>query len=252
MERTFLLVLDLTNHTKSAVLKSRARDEWLGWQRRDRIGRLHLITNQSRFLVLEPIPNLVSRTRSLLARQVVRDWPLRFGHPLLLMETFVDPVRFKGTCYRAANWMPIGETAGFRRIRGGYQRGFSPKVMFVRPLHKNARQLLAGAHLDSHYYRNGVCHKLYSGEYFKILLDYFSSIEDPRRARGQRYRFETLLAIAAAATLRGARDYQEIGEWVQAQSDTVLKYFKVVKLRGKVQCPSVYCIRNVLAQIDPE
>ena len=98
--------------------------------------------------------------------------------------------------------MPIGETAGFRRIRGGYQRGFSPKVMFVRPLHKNARQLLAGAHLDSHYYRNGVCHKLYSGEDFKIFIDYFSAIEDPRRARGQRYRFETLLAIAAAETLR--------------------------------------------------
>ena len=161
------------------------------------IGRLYLITNQSRFLVLEPTPNLASRTLSLLARQVVRDWPLRFGHPVLLMETFVDPARFKGTCYRAANWMPISETAEFRRIRGGYQRGSSSKVLFVRLLHKNARQLLAGAHLDSHYYRNGVCHKLYSGEYFKILLDYFSATGDPRRVRGQRYRLETQLAIAA-------------------------------------------------------
>ena len=236
----------------AAALKSRVRDEWLGWHRRDRIARLHLITNQSRFVVLESIPNLASRTLSLLARQVVRDWPLRFGHPLLLMETFVDPVRFKGTCYRAANWTPIGETAGFRRKCGGYRGGSSPKVMFVRPLQKNARQLLAGAHLDSHYYRNGVCHKMYGGEDYRTLLDYFSAIEDPRKARGQRYRLETLLAIAAAATLSGARGYQEIGEWVQKQSDAVLKYFKVGKRRGKLQRPSVYCIRNVLVQIDPE
>ena len=178
----------------AAALKSRVRDEWLGWHRRDRIARLHLITNQSRFVVLESIPNLASRTLSLLARQVVRDWPLQ----------------------------------------------------------KNARQLLAGAHLDSHYYRNGVCHKMYGGEDYRTLLDYFSAIEDPRKARGQRYRLETLLAIAAAATLSGARGYQEIGEWVQKQSDAVLKYFKVGKRRGKLQRPSVYCIRNVLVQIDPE
>ena len=93
---------------------------------------------------------------------------------------------------------------------------------------------------------------MYGGEDYRTLLDYFSAIEDPRKARGQRYRLETLLAIAAAATLSGARGYQEIGEWVQKQSDAVLKYFKVGKRRGKLQRPSVYCIRNVLVQIDPE
>ncbi len=213
--------------------------------------RLHLITNQSRFLILEPIANLASRTLSLLAKRVVKDWPVRFGHPVLLMETFVDPQRFAGTCYRAENWIQIGQTAGYRRQRRGYRQGSSPKLMFVRPLRSDARRLLGGAHLDSHYFPKGVCRKMYTDADFKSLLDYFSHIEDPRGRRGRRYRLGTLLAIAAAATVCGARGYQEMGEWVQAQSEKVLRHFRVGLRRGKVQRPSVYCIREALVRTDP-
>ena len=236
----------------ASALKSRARDQWLGWHQRDRIPRLHLITNQSRFLTLESIPNLASRTLSLLERRIASDWPVRFGHPLVLMETFVDLTRFKGTCYRAANWQQIGVSSGYRRTHGGYQSGSSPKAMFVRPVQKNARQLLAGAHLDTHFFPNGVSRKMYVTDDFKTILDYFSHIKDPRKARGQRYRIETLLALSAAAVLSGARGYLEIGEWVQAQSDAVLRHFKVGKRRGKVQRPSVYCLRNALINTDPD
>ena len=236
----------------ACALKSRVRDQWLGWHPRDRDARLHLITNQSRFLVLESIPNLASRTLSLLAKRVAKDWPLRFGHPLLLIETFVDPQLFKATCYRAENWLELGRSAGFRRHSSGYRSGSSPKLMMVRPLVKNARQLLADAHLDSRYFPQGVCRKMYTPEDFKTLLDYFSHIDDPRGKRGRRYRLETLLGLAAAAVASGARGYLEIGEWIQAQSDTVLRYFKVGKRKGKVNRPSVYCIRNALVKTDPE
>ncbi len=236
----------------ACALKSRARDQWLGWHERDRLPRLHLITNQSRFLILEAIPNLASRTLSLLEKRLARDWPSRFGHPLLLLETFVDLSRFKGTCYRAANWLEIGQSAGYRRTHGGYQPNHSPKAMFVRPVHKNARQLLADAHLHSRYFPQGVRRKMYTDDDFKTILDYFSHLQDPRKRRGQRYRLESLLALAAAAVLSGARGYLEIGEWIKAQSDAVLKHFKVGKRRGKVQRPSVSCMRNALLNTDPD
>ena len=102
----------------SCALKSRVRDEWIGWQRRESFGRLHLITCQSRFLILESVPNLASRSLALLARRVAADWPLRFGHPVVLLETFVDPGRFKGSCYVAAGWLNLGHTRGFAEKAG--------------------------------------------------------------------------------------------------------------------------------------
>ena len=91
----------------AAALKCRARDAWVGWDFRCQYGRLHLVSNNTRLLLL-PGPrhhNLGSRVLGLCARRIVRDWPARFGHPLVLLETFVDPARFHGTVYRAANWL---------------------------------------------------------------------------------------------------------------------------------------------------
>ena len=74
-------------------------------------GRLHLVTNNSRFLILPGGErNLGSRVLSLCTRRLVRDWPARFGHDVLLAETFVDPELFRGTVYRAANWIEVGRT----------------------------------------------------------------------------------------------------------------------------------------------
>ena len=91
---------------------------------RHKYDRPHLVSNNSRFLNLPGYhyPNLASRILSLCERRLVRDWPQRFGHPLLLLETFVDPSRFRGTIYRAANWLALGHTLGFRRTRGGYSQ----------------------------------------------------------------------------------------------------------------------------------
>lgn len=236
----------------ASALKSRARDRWIGWQPEDRDVRRHLILNQSRFLVLESIPNLASRALSLLARQVARDWPERYGHPLLLLETFVDPACFKGTCYRAAGWTEIGRSAGYRRVAGGYRSGSTAKMMWVRPLRNDARQLLARAHLPAVFFPNQEVVKMYPETIYLSILDHFSQIPDPRGRNGKRYRLETLLALSAAAVFGGARGYLEIGEWIQRQSDTVLRRFRTGLRKGKVQRPSVYCIRNALIHTDPE
>src|SRR5712691_1011530 len=106
----------------AAALKCGVRDRWIGWDFRSQYGRLKLIANNSRFLILPDWhrPNIGSRVLSLIERRVVIDWQTRFGHALLLLETFVDPRRFHGGVYRAANWMELGQTQGYRRTREGY------------------------------------------------------------------------------------------------------------------------------------
>ena len=83
----------------SPAWKCRARDAWIGWNLRVQYDRLHLVSNNSRFVILPRWrrPNLASRLLALCERRVVADWPARFGHRLLLLETFVDPERFHGT-----------------------------------------------------------------------------------------------------------------------------------------------------------
>lgn len=90
----------------AAAWKCAARDTWIGWDFRHPYDRLHLIANNSRFLILpdDHYPNLATRVLAWCERRLVRDWPHRCGYPLLLLETFVDPRHCHGTLYRAAHW----------------------------------------------------------------------------------------------------------------------------------------------------
>ena len=128
-----------------AALKCGVRDRWIGWDFRSQYGRLTLITNNSRFLILPDWhrPNLGSRVLALIERRIGADWQARFGHPVLLLETFVDPRRFHGGVYRAANWIDLGLTQGYRRIRSGYSADADvPKRVFVRPLCRHPQRQL--------------------------------------------------------------------------------------------------------------
>src|SRR2546427_499161 len=139
----------------ASALKCGVRDRWIGWDFRSQYGRLKLIANNSRFLILPDWhrPNIGSRVLSLTERRVVADWQTRFGHSLLLLETFVDPRRFHGGVYRAANWIDLGLTQGYRRTRKGYSaQADAPKRVFVRPLCGDVR-----AHLT---HANGDCFQL--------------------------------------------------------------------------------------------
>ena len=121
----------------AAALKCTARDRWIGWNFRHQYDRLKLIVNNSRFLILPDwhLPNLGSRILSLCQRRLNTDWQKAFGHPVVLLETFVDPQRFQGTVYKAANWLYVGDTKGFRRTRHGYTAtAYSPKMVFIKPL----------------------------------------------------------------------------------------------------------------------
>ena len=129
----------------SPAWKMQARDEWIGWSDRQRRQNLQRIVNNGRFLILPwvQVKGLASKILALSARQMPRDWEIRYGCRPLLLETLVDAARFRGTCYRAANWIHVGQTAGRGRMdREHKSHGQVVKDIYVYPLVRDARQQL--------------------------------------------------------------------------------------------------------------
>ena len=235
----------------AASLKCTARDEWIGWGMRIQYGRLHLIANNAGMLLLGRRPNLGSRFLSLCERRIVADWRSKYHHDILLLETFVDPSRFTGAVYRAANWLEAGASRGYRRRGDGYAGGSSPKLVLLRPLDPRARSKLTAPRLAPEHIHGVPKMKLSAAELASIY-DFFTKIDDPRSPLGRRYRLATLLALCAAATLCGAHGWKAIYEWIQDLSPKVLAHFKCRRVNGEYERPSIYCIRNIMTKVDPE
>ena len=122
-----------------------ARDRFIGWDPQDRQRNIRLIAYNSRYLILpwvEQAPHLASHILGQMSKRVPRDWERLYGHPIYLLETFVDPERFRGTCYRAANWIVVGQTTGRGKDSPSWQPNRSIKQILVLPLHRRFRQLL--------------------------------------------------------------------------------------------------------------
>lgn len=129
------------------------RDRYIGWESRPRAQNLHLLANNTRFLILPwaKVPRLASFVLSRVSQCLSRDWQSKYGHPIYLLETFVERDRFAGTCYRAANWTRVGQTKGRTRQDrrdGGWQQ-VPIKDVFLYALHRRFRQRLQGRDVDT-------------------------------------------------------------------------------------------------------
>jgi hypothetical protein len=122
------------------ALHNRPRDLFIGWDFRTRERNLPWVVNNSRFLVLPWIRQycLASRVLGANLRRLSRDWQTKYGHGVLLAETFVDRSRYRGTCYLASNWLEVGETRGWSRHRTGFTKHGVSKRVLLRPLHRRA------------------------------------------------------------------------------------------------------------------
>ena len=240
---------------QASALVCGPRDQWINWARPIQFQRLHLIANNSRFLVLAQgrVPHLASRVLALSLRRLSSDWQRTHGHRLLLAETFVDPQRFAGTCYRAANWQCLGLTRGFARHAGQYRHHGHPKTVWVYPLHRRAR----------HWLRHPVAHPEWIQTMQRIelndremaqLREHLRQLPEPRGGRRQLHPLPTVLTIALAATLAGARGYLAISEFAARLSQDQLKalrgYFS--RTQQRFLAPSEPTIRRVLQQLDAE
>lgn len=121
-----------------------ARDRFIGWSSEIRQKNLHLIINNTRFLVLPwvEVSHLASHLLALNRRRVSEDWGLVYNHPVYLLETFVDTDRFQGTCYKADNWIYVGKTTGRGKLSKSRKPTLSKKAVYVYPLTKDFRYRL--------------------------------------------------------------------------------------------------------------
>ena len=134
----------------SASKHLKLREKWIGWTSAQARRRLSLVVNNSRFLLMphKSVPNLGSRVLRLVLERLSDDWQRRYGHPVLAVETFVDPEQFCGTVYTANGWEELGQTDGWgRQRRDYYVKHDKPKRLFVRELCPNARRSLQAEHL---------------------------------------------------------------------------------------------------------
>ena len=130
----------------AAAWQLKARDSWIGWNSAARRQNLNRVVANSRLLILPHVrvPHLASHVLGMALRRLNGDWKERYGYDLLLVETFVDE-EHRGTCYRAANWEEVGQTAGRGRQDRANSRASSVKCIFVYKMHRQARQLLCEA-----------------------------------------------------------------------------------------------------------
>jgi len=246
----------------SAAFHLGPRDAWIGWTDAQRQAARHLVACNARFALLTPkghSPNLASHCLSLNLQRLSADWLEQYGHPIALVETYVDPKRFEGTCYRAANWIEIGVTKGFGRSRlDFYQLHRQPKAIFLYPLVRNARHVLSAPLMPAAWapYRREAPALEYplSGKQTISLLDALRPLRDPRRNRGWRHRrVASIVAIATAAMIAGNNSLIDIGEFSQSLNQNQLRSLRACRCpkTGKFLAPSETTIRRILQRLDP-
>ena len=218
--------------------------------------RLHLIANNTRFLILPVaagVPNLASRTLGRSLRRLSADWEALHGHPLELAETFVDPSRFRGGCYDASNWRRVGRTKGFARHNGAYTDPHqAPKEMFVRPLRPDARSRLA----DPADRPEWVCRATrvrYTHEELRSLRGLFAQVPDCRRGQGRKHRLATVLSVCALARLAGQYGPVAAERFARNLDQEELRALGAWRSgEGRWVAPSDSTVCRVMADTDPD
>jgi len=134
----------------SSAWKCAPRDDFIGWNAPDREANLKFLTNNMRFLILPwvRVPHLASHILGRVARRISSDWIEKYGHPLYLLETFVERQRFRGICYQAANWIYVGQTKGRSRNDRYATLKVPVKDIYLYPLTKRFREALKSAALS--------------------------------------------------------------------------------------------------------
>jgi hypothetical protein len=243
----------------SPAFKTTARDQWVGWTPAQRTRRLRFVANNQRFCVLPSgrVPNLASATLGAALRSLPDDWEAMWGHPVVLAETFTDPARHVGSCYRAANFAMVGQTAGWGRSNGSYAFHGNPKAVWVRELRRHSRQMLAGVFdhpvFTGHPKRSPIIDcNLLDFESDAGLLARLDRLPEHRAARGIRHSVSSIIAVAIVATMSGAKSYRGIGEAAADLPQDVLERLgcKYHPVRGCYIAPSENTLRTTLQKVD--
>lgn len=192
----------------AAAFNLKAREAWIGWTAPQKKRRLPLVVNHSRFLILDGchVPNLASRVMKLCLQRLPQDWTDRYGHAVLVAESFVDSQQFQGTCYKASGWTLLGHTQGHRRARQDFYLPHDrPKQLWVRELVPGARTVLRGRNLPAALRAGAAAHPpecLQTPAQLTQLTECFAGLTDWRQ-REPDFPLPSLVAVSLCAMLCG-------------------------------------------------
>ncbi len=243
----------------AASRRLHAREAWIDWSEEQRRRRLALVANNARFLLLpeKTVPNLASRTLRLALDRLGEDWQARYGHPVVLVETFVDPESYNGTLYTASGWQELGYTDGHGRVRRDfYQAHGKPKRLFAKELYRNARRSLAADRLKPSLAMVEAkipMRPTQSSEEILTIIGHFKSLSDYRQRIGI-YPLWSLLAIVYLAHLCGApRGQKDLEKFAAGLSKAQRQALGIRRQRdGTYPSPKQPTFCRLMAGIDPE
>src|SRR5437016_3268657 len=261
-ERLYYVVTDAQGQWRAVLIFAaaakhlRARDQWIGWTDAQREKRLPLVVNNIRLLLVpeRTFPNLGTKSLRLALSRLSSDWQTKYGHPVLVAETFVDPQEFCGTLYTANGWEELGQTDGSgRHQRDYYVRHDKPKRLFVRELCRNARRSLQAEQLKpalavveakagpkSHH----------TVKEISSIVDYLRQVPDFRK-RVESYPLWSLLAIYLLAVLCGApRGSKDLAKFARKLSQAQRRALGIRKRHGRYPAPSQPTFWRLLQEIN--
>jgi len=232
------------------------RDQWIGWTDAQRERRLSLVVNNIRFLLLpdKTFPNLGTRALRLVLARLSSDWQLAYGHPVVAVETFVDPEQFCGTVYTAHGWEELGKTDGSgRHQRDYYVRHDKPKRLFVRELCRNARRSLQAEQLKPALAgveaKAGVKSR-HTVKEIGSIVEQLKKVPDFRK-RVESYPLWTLLAIYLLAVLCDApRGSKDLAKFARKLSQAQRRALGVRKRHDRYPAPSQPTFWRLLQEIN--
>ncbi len=231
----------------SAAFHLKDRDRFIGWNHEQCRRRIALLANNSRLLVLPDChsPNLISRFMKLMLGQLSEDWEKRWGHPIVLVETFVDPRFYQGTAYKVCGWSHLGRTAGWKRSADDfYEKNDAPKQIWVRELVKKACVKLSAPKLPPSWAKveEAVPPRCTAkvGEISSLMESVRTEISEFRRAQALGYPVAGLICLTVMAMAQGVilgpGDLANYADTLSQAQLRTLKFRRDLNT-GNIRCP---------------
>jgi Druantia protein DruA len=246
----------------SAAFHIKDRDQFIGWSAEQCRRRLALLANNSRLLVLPDChyPNLISRFMKLMLGQLSQDWQMRWGHPIALVETFVDPRFYQGTAYKVSGWCHLGQSAGWRRDADDfYEKNDAPKQIWVRELVNKACVKLRGPQLPPEWAKVEQAQQPRCTAKVKEIGSLMESIKKEvpefRRAQALAYPLAGLICLIVMAIAQGVvRGPTDLALYADTLSQAQLRAlkFRLDPRTRKVRCPKKTVFTTVLHEVDDD
>ena len=238
------------------------RDQFIGWTAEQCCRRRALLANNSRLLVLPrcPYPNLISCFMQRMLARLSQDWQECWGHPIALVETFVDPRFYQGTAYKVSGWRRLGKSAGWKRDADDfYEKDDAPKQIWVRELARNACRTLCAPQLPPAWGQvepAGPVRCTAKVPQIRSLMESLQEeVEEFRRPQALAYPLPGLLCLIVMATAQGVvRGPQDLAHYADSMSPAQLRAlrFRADPHTRQMRAPQKTTFTRVLHQVDDD